>query len=34
MYDIEKKEYSFDELADLAEKNPTAYADVAAKIER
>ena len=30
---IEKKEYSYDELADLAEKNPTAYNEVAAKIE-
>lgn len=30
---IEKKEYSYDELADLAEKNPTAYNEVAARIE-
>ena len=30
---IEKKEYSYDELADLAEKNPTAYDEVARKIE-
>ena len=30
---IEKKEYSYDELADLAEKNPSAYNEVAAKIE-
>ena len=30
---IEKKEYSYDELADLADKNPTAYNEVAAKIE-
>ena len=30
---IEKKEYSYDELADLAEKNPTAYNEVAKKIE-
>ena len=30
---IEKKEYSYDELADLADKNPTAYNEVAARIE-
>ena len=30
---IEKKEYSYDELADLAEKNPAAYDEVAKKIE-
>lgn len=30
---IEKTEYSYDELADLAEKNPTAYNEVAKKIE-
>ena len=30
---IEKKEYSYDELADLAEKNPAAYNEVAARIE-
>ena len=32
--DIQKTEYSYDELADLAEKNPTAYDEVAAKIEK
>jgi hypothetical protein len=31
--DIEKKEYSYDELADLAEKDPVAYDTVARKIE-
>lgn len=30
---IEKKEYSYDELADLAETNPSAYNEVAKKIE-
>lgn len=32
--DIQKTEYSYDELADLAEKNPTAYDEIAAKIEK
>lgn len=30
---IEKREYSYDELADMAEKNPTLYNDIARKIE-
>ena len=30
---IEKKEYSYDELADLAAKNPTLYDEIAGKIE-
>ena len=30
---IEKKEYSYDELADIAEKNPVLYNEIASKIE-
>lgn len=30
---IEKTEYSYDELADLADKNPSAYNEIAKKIE-
>jgi hypothetical protein len=32
--DIEKKEYSMDELADLADTNPALYNDVASRIEK
>ena len=32
--DIEKREYSFDELADLADKNPSAYNEIASRIEK
>ena len=31
---IEKREYSFDELADLADKNPSAYNEIASRIEK
>ena len=32
--EIEKKEYSYSEIADLAEKNPEAYGVIASKIEK
>lgn len=32
--EIEKKEYSYSEIAELAEKNPTAYATIASKAEK
>jgi hypothetical protein len=32
--EIEKKEYSYSEIADLAESNPTAYGVIASKIEK
>ena len=31
---LEKKEYSYEEIADLAEKNPTAYGVIASKVEK
>lgn len=34
IWEIEKKEISYDELADLADKNPAAYNEMAARIEK